>query len=598
MKSKEIRILVKTEVDKAINDFKKLQNQVNKTSDTKDRMRVKTEGLERTIGQLRNKLLLVSFAFAAVGASIGKTIKTSAQFEALETRLVALKGSVDEGRKSFDFFNKVAATTPFQLANVVEAGAQLEAFGADSTQTLKAVSDLAAFMGTDIVEAANAFGRAFAGGAGAADVLRERGVLTQVKLKSGFEDLSKLTLPQFREALINTLTDPEGNISGATDLLSQTFSGLVSNFQDSISQLQDSIGDLLAPLMKSTIKILKDGVDSITESFRQLAETELETTIRRLKEVGSENKEIQDALFKLEQRNRQQRVDALNKELEGVGNLKELSALVVEEVDKRAKLETELLPLQEEQEALQKKTIFNGQIRTKQENERLQQLFKLVKAKQEEIEQSEQDLVILNNQILTRKQYNDLIESGAKIVAEHAKNTEGILNIEQEITKSAQQQLADQIKQGKVSSENALKLFQSLAAEIAILKLKNILQDRINAKKEKELATSQAIAATSAVGGGFFGFIRGLFQTGGSYVNRFQGGGSFDVNKRTILPTNPPAIVGDNASGMERIDITPLPAAPSSRDRNIVINISAPLVDETVVDHIIPAIRRAEKLGL
>ena len=45
----------------------------------------------------------------------------------------------------------------------------------------------------------------------AADVLRERGVLTQVKLKSGFDE-SKLTLPQFREALINTLTDPEKHI--------------------------------------------------------------------------------------------------------------------------------------------------------------------------------------------------------------------------------------------------------------------------------------------------------------------------------------------------------------------------------------------------
>jgi hypothetical protein len=65
-----------------------------------------------------------------------------------------------------------------------------------------------------------------------------------------------------------------------------------------------------------------------------------------------------------------------------------------------------------------------------------------------------------------------------------------------------------------------------------------------------------------------------------------------------VLPTNPPAIVGDNASGMERVDITPLPAAPSSNGRNITINISAPLVDETVVDTIIPAIRRAEKLGL
>jgi hypothetical protein len=56
-------------------------------------------------------------------------------------------------------------------------------------------------------------------------------------------------------------------------------------------------------------------------------------------------------------------------------------------------------------------------------------------------------------------------------------------------------------------------------------------------------------------------------------------------------------VVGDNASGMERVDITPLPAPPTT-ERNITINISAPLVDETVVDTIIPAIRRAEKLNL
>ena len=36
---------------------------------------------------------------------------------------------------------------------------------------------------------------------------------------------------------IYTLTDPEGNIAGATDLLSQTFTGLISNFQDSVSQI-------------------------------------------------------------------------------------------------------------------------------------------------------------------------------------------------------------------------------------------------------------------------------------------------------------------------------------------------------------------------
>lgn len=583
MADKKIRLLVKAEVNKAIQDLNKTEKSTNKLA-------------------LAARQAMKAFAglasAAALGAVVKSSVQTSAQFEALETRLVALKGSVDEGRKSFEFFNKVAATTPFQLANVVEAGAQLEAFGADSTETLKAVSDLAAFMGTDIVDAANAFGRAFAGGAGAADVLRERGVLTQVKLKSGFDDLSKLTLPQFREALINTLTDPEGNIAGATDLLSQTFSGLVSNFQDSVSQLQDSIGDILAPLMKSTIKILKDGVDSITESFRQLSETELETTIRRLKEIGSENEQVQKALSALEERSRKQRLDALSEELKGIGSLTELSESVIEQVDKRAKLETELLPLLEEQEALQSKTIFSGEIRNRQENQRLQELFRLIETKQEEINQSEQDLVILNNQILTRKQYNDLIEKGVAVVEGEKENNEGILNIEQEITKSAQEQLRTQIQQGKISAQNAVELIKNLFVELATLKIKNALQSQINAKKEKELRLTQQTAAASAVGGGIFGFIGGLFQTGGSYINRFQGGGSFNVNRRTILPTNPPAMVGDNASGMERIDITPLPAPPRASDRNINIYISAPLVDETVVDHIIPAIRRAEKLNL
>ena len=453
-------------------------------------------------------------------------------------------------------------------------------------------------MGTDIVDAANAFGRAFAGGAGAADVLRERGVLTQVKLKTGFDDLSKLTLPEFREALINTLTDPEGNISGATDLLSQTFSGLVSNFQDSVSQLQDSIGDILAPLLKNTIKILKDGVDSITESFRQLSETELETTIRRLKEIGSENEQVQKALSALEERSRKKRIDALAEELEGIGSLTELSEEVLAQVDKRAELELKLLPLLEEQESLSAKNIRNGQIRTIEETRRLEQLNLIIKDEQEEIAIIEQGLVILNNQILTRKQYNDLVKSGVSIAETEKTNNEGILNVDQELAKSAQKQLALQIKQGQVSAENAINLIKNLFIELATLRLKNRLQSQINAKKEKELKLTQQTAAASAVSGGILGFVRGLFQTGGSYVNRFQGGGSFNVNRRTVLPTNPPAIVGDNASGMERIDVTPLPSPTSRNSGNIIINISAPLVDETVVDTIIPAIRRAEKLNL
>ena len=77
----------------------------------------------------------------------------------------------------------------------------------------------------------------------------------------------------------------------------------------------------------------------------------------------------------------------------------------------------------------------------------------------------------------------------------------------------------------------------------------------------------------------------------------FPTGGSFVTKGRTTLPIGNGVTVGDNASGMERIDVTPLPS-PTSSGSNITININAPLVDEFVVDSIIPAIRRAEQLNL
>lgn len=90
------------------------------------------------------------------------------------------------------------------------------------------------------------------------------------------------------------------------------------------------------------------------------------------------------------------------------------------------------------------------------------------------------------------------------------------------------------------------------------------------------------------------GFIQGVTS---KVLGSFATGGSFVTNKKTTLPIGNGVVVGDNASGMERIDVTPLPS-PSSNGNNINIYISAPLVDETVVDTIIPAIRRAEKLNL
>ena len=173
--------------------------------------------------------------------AIGGFVNASRKFEDVKTRLVGLTGSIQNAEVAFKAFNEVAATTPFMLDDVVNAGAQLQAFGLDAETTLRSVTDLAAFMGTTATEAANALGRAFAGGAGAADILRERGILNIIKTTQGLDDLSKTTLPQFRQALLKTLVDPASGIEGSSKRMSKTMTGAISNMQDAITRFQATV---------------------------------------------------------------------------------------------------------------------------------------------------------------------------------------------------------------------------------------------------------------------------------------------------------------------------------------------------------------------
>ena len=264
-------------------------------------LRVSTSGLRRSVGALRNNLLLVSFAFGAVTTSIAKLISASTRFESIKTRLVGLTGSVENAEKAFANFNEVAATTPFSLEDVVNAGAQLKAFGADANALIKPITDLAAFMGTTAVEAANSFGRAFAGGAGAADILRERGILNIIKSSQGIEDLSKVTLPEFREALISAMQDPVVGIAGSTDRLSKTFEGATSNMRDSITRLSVATGDTLKDFfqMDKVVAAIGKRASEMAQNLT-LVNNPVEALSTRIKALGLNNESLAKATEQIE----------------------------------------------------------------------------------------------------------------------------------------------------------------------------------------------------------------------------------------------------------------------------------------------------------
>lgn len=147
------------------------------------------------------------------------------------------------------------------------------------------------------------------------------------------------------------------------------------------------------------------------------------------------------------------------------------------------------------------------------------------------------------------------------------------------------------------------------------LRIKNNLESAIlSGQSSKEAAQSVIKAEVAEAQAGLissimkalpFPFNLAVAAGAGSMIGKvtdqllsFETGGSFVTKGRTTLPIGNGVVVGDNASGMERIDVTPLPSPNQRSSGNIVVNINAPVVDEFVVDSIIPAIRRAEKLNL
>jgi len=279
---------------------KALKARLDKTSAGLGRMRLATAGLQRMIGSIRNKILLVTFAFGGMAAGIRSSVQTAMQFEAVKVRLNSMFGSVRAGEKAFRTFNQVAATTPFTLTDVVEAGAALKAFGTNAEEMIKPTADLAAFMGVTATEAAQALGRAFAGGAGAADILRERGILQLIRDTKGIEDLSKMTLPDFRKALEETLLDPSVGIAGATDKLSRTLTGMVSNMADAFTRMKAALGEFFN--MRGVVSGLTKSFRKIGEAIRQVNETPFETTIRQLNEMNVETTNLELAHARLEKR--------------------------------------------------------------------------------------------------------------------------------------------------------------------------------------------------------------------------------------------------------------------------------------------------------
>ena len=205
---------------------------------------------------------------AAVGVAVGfnSAIQAGRAVEDLSVRLQYLAGDAERGAAALDMARKAAQELPFSLEEISAGLSSIVpisgTFGELETN-IQAVADVAAIAGLDFNTTAQQFQRAFAGGAGAADLFRERGVLAM----AGFEAGATYSLEETRQKLLEFAAANEG----AAQNLNQTLTGALSQLGDAVFNLNVEFGKAFNPKITGFIKAITDAINEQGEGIGELA---------------------------------------------------------------------------------------------------------------------------------------------------------------------------------------------------------------------------------------------------------------------------------------------------------------------------------------
>ena len=209
----------------------------------RDKTKAALSGVSKGINRLKGQVFNLRNAFAGLGiALVGKQfVDTARSVESLRVRFKFLFGSAKEGAKAFDNLTTFAAKVPFSLDEIAGASGSLAVVAKDAedlNRVLEITGNVAAVTGLDFRTAAEQIQRSFAGGIGAADLFRERGVRALLGFKAG----ATVTIDETVEAFERDFSG-EGRFGKATQSLAQTFDGTLSMLGDKFFKFKLAVMD-------------------------------------------------------------------------------------------------------------------------------------------------------------------------------------------------------------------------------------------------------------------------------------------------------------------------------------------------------------------
>lgn len=233
-------------------------------------------GVKRARGSMDGFGKKVISTAAKIGAALGgiaffkQGVGLAAQLQQDEIAIKSFTGSLESANNLIGDIRKFAASTPFQLNDLIGASKQLLAFGVSADQVtnrLFVLGNLAAASGSNIGDLALIFGKIKSQGKVMGETLNqlaERGVPVIAALadhfgvvESDIRDMvskGKVSFDDFQKAM-QALGGEGGKFGGLMAEQADTLSGKWSTFKDKVADLSITIGEVLLPKITELLNL-------------------------------------------------------------------------------------------------------------------------------------------------------------------------------------------------------------------------------------------------------------------------------------------------------------------------------------------------------
>lgn len=200
-------------------------------------------------------------AIKKLSASVLEAASVSEQYE---IRLQHLLGSQAEGSRLFKEMAEFAGEVPFEYEKIMGAATQLSGVmkgGVDEvTRWMPLIGDLAAVSGLSIEQTTEQVVRMYSAGAGAADLFRERGILSML----GFQAGVSVSAEETRAKLMEEWNKQGSAFKGATTDLAGSWDGMISMLSDAWFAFRTKIADSgLFDFAKAGLKLVIDAIEDL-----------------------------------------------------------------------------------------------------------------------------------------------------------------------------------------------------------------------------------------------------------------------------------------------------------------------------------------------